>query len=146
VIRSKMAASTSSAPQGDRKAYLLPAKIPSWEPLHLAFRHANLPNLPKIHDPHIWAVLQNASYEKSSKPSGHSIKTLAWCGDAVLLLSSTKACLKAGLLSGNHRVLQVSLFCPSSMVSHSVVDTIEYPRRPNDQPYFLLPHPIVQIA
>jgi hypothetical protein len=110
--RSIMFSSTSLDSRGDCKAYPLPAKILSWEPLHLAFRHAKLPNLPKIHDPHIWSVLHNANYERSSKPSGHSIKTLAWCGDAVLLLASTKACLKAGLNSGNHRQLQVSLSRP----------------------------------
>lgn len=138
-----MTDSTSPGPDGERKAHPLPAKIPSWEPLHLAFRHAKLPHLPRIHDSHIWSVLRNHSYEKSSKPSGHSIKTLAWCGDAVLLLASTKACLKAGLNSGNHRQLQVSLPHPVKMTSHPIIDKIEYSGRFDDKSYFFVPHSIV---
>jgi hypothetical protein len=104
-----MTTSRSLSPEERRRAYPLPAKIPGWEPLHLTFRHAKLPELPVIHDPHIWSVLRNSNYERSSGPSGHSIKTLAWMGDAVLYLASTKACLRAGLNSGNHKRLQVSL-------------------------------------
>jgi hypothetical protein len=99
-----------------RRAHPLPAKISGWEALHLTFRHAKLPDLPIVHDPHIWSILQNRTYEKSVSPSGHSVKTLAWMGDAVLYLASTKACLRAGVNSGNHKQLQVSF--PKPKVNH----------------------------
>jgi hypothetical protein len=106
-----MAAVASTTQHGSfapLKAHPLPPKIHGWEALHLVFRYANLPNLPIIHDKHIRSVLRNKNYEKPTGPSGHSVQTLAWCGDAVLYLASTKACLKAGLKSQRCKQLGVS--------------------------------------
>lgn len=103
-----MPIATSPATDSARKAHPLPAKIASWEPLHLTFRHTKLPDLPVIHHPEIWSVLQSKRYEQPIGSLGHSIQTLAWMGDAVLYLASTKACLKAGLKGQKCKQLGVS--------------------------------------
>jgi hypothetical protein len=136
-----MSTSTPTSPKGHRKAHPLPAKIRGWGPLHLTFRHAKLPDLPVIHDAHISSLLKSKNYEKSCEPSGHSIKTLAWMGDAVLYLASTKACLKAGLNSGNHKRLQVST--SHSLVITLNVDTIEHSRWLDNKPDLLISHSIL---
>lgn len=91
-----------------REAYPLPDKRFGWEPLHLIFRVAKLPRLPEIHSPDILAVLSSRCYERGVAPSNHSIKTLAWMGDAVLLLASTKATLLAKFEDKTNRHLSVS--------------------------------------
>jgi hypothetical protein len=139
-----MSTSTPTSPKGHRKAHPLPAKIRGWGPLHLTFRHAKLPDLPVIHDAHISSLLKSKNYEKSCEPSGHSIKTLAWMGDAVLYLASTKACLKAGLNSGNHKRLQVST--RHNLVRTMNIDMIEHSRWLNNKPNFLLPHSFIPAA
>lgn len=136
-----MSTSTPTNPKGHRKAHPLPAKIRGWEPLHLTFRHAKLPDLPVIHDTHIWSLLQSKNYEKSCEPSGHSIKTLAWMGDAVLYLASTKACLKAGLHSGNHKRLQVSTLY--TIVRTMNVDMIEHSRWLDDKSDILISNSLI---
>lgn len=80
-----------------RAAHPLPSKHGGWDPLHLTFRPGKLPKLPVIHSPDILFVLSCTDYARAVKPSKHSIKTLAWMGDAVLQLAATKATL---LLSG----------------------------------------------
>jgi hypothetical protein len=90
----------------------LPRKMIGWEPLHLTFRHTALPDLPTIHNPTIAAAIRGKIYEASAGPSGHSVKSLAWMGDAVLYLASTKACLKAGLQGGKSRSQQLGVNPP----------------------------------
>ena len=85
--------SRSPAPTFTREAYALPSKPVGWQPLHLIFRAGKLPRLPEIHRPEILAVLKSTAYEKAVGPSKHSIKTLAWMGDAALHLAATKAVL-----------------------------------------------------
>lgn len=97
-----------SAPAFPGIAYPLPKKKPGWEPLHLTFRHAALPRLPSIHSRAILAVMKCGAYEKPIPPSNHSIKTLAWMGDAVLYLAATKATLKAAVGGKNGQHLTVS--------------------------------------
>jgi hypothetical protein len=87
----------------------LPRKMIDWQPLHLTFRHSALPALPTIHSPSIAAALRGRIYDVSAGSSGHSVKSLAWMGDAVLYLASTKACLKAGLEGGKSRCQQLGV-------------------------------------
>lgn len=76
-----------------RGGHPLPSKRARWGPLHLTFRPGKLPKLPVIHSPDILLVLSCPDYSRAVKPSKHSIKTLAWMGDAVLQLAATKATL-----------------------------------------------------
>jgi len=137
-----MTSSISPEDGVDRRAHPLPPKIPGWEPLHLTFRHAKLPDLPVVHDQHVWNILQCQNYEKSHKPSGHSIKTLAWMGDAVLYLASTKACLRAGVNSGDHKQLQVSPYGFYRYYGNGF-DISEHSGRLDDKSYILIPHSII---
>lgn len=91
-----------------RVALPLPEKRDKWGPLHLTFRPGKLPKLPIIHSSDILAVLSCPRYDIPSGPSKHSIKTLAWMGDAVLQLQATKATLLlAGFEEKTNRHLSV---------------------------------------
>lgn len=114
----RVRAASSPPPTFSREAYPLPTKPAGWKPLHLIFRTANLPRLPEIHRADMLAILSYPIYEKAAYPSKYSIKTLAWMGDAALLLAATKAVLLGPFEDKTNPHLGVGTPCESRMLRH----------------------------